>query len=397
MLQAKSKLKLSLALIGALTATTAMAVEMTDYKFVDSYFDESYVGAQFDLKDGNQDQMSYNGTFTGDYKAKFSTLPYAWDIDMDAQADISRGSNSDDEKDESYQINATGHFDSYFEKYENVFVYGMGDLGYRKLPGIDDADDPYIAAGAGIGYGRIYDATPLAKTLRITEDLKKYNLIGDLSDEGYIKVAQIIDKEAEFVSKYGVSEYKKFWFQAIEDQLRSSGALTGELGAFGIVRMQEILFEERVSARYHGWLVRAGVGKIFSNYDGESEDPTLDLEFEYGLPIGYKAQFYDKAKYSTLLNDDTGHVFENRMSYTYEISDRIDWENNWNFQYTKPSDSALEDVMTNTLASTFRYYIANRLSFDTTLSFKNVEDNIDNNGNDDWETRVMMGVSYRLK
>jgi len=157
------------------------------------------------------------------------------------------------------------------------------------------------------------------------------------------------------------------------------------------------LVDENIFSRYHGWIVRAGVGQILSNYNNDSEDPTLNLEFEYGKPIGLKSQFFEQAKYSTILNDDIGHKFTNTMTYSYEISDRIDWENKWLFNYTKPTDNTLEDITTNTLSSSFSYYIANSLSLDTTLSFNQIDDGIDNNGNDDVETKLFVGATYRLK
>jgi hypothetical protein len=379
-------------------AANVNAIEMTDYKLADSFYDESYVGLTFDLKDGNQEQTSYNGTFTGDYAAKRNSIPYAWDFSMNGNANVSRGADKDDEAEENYQLNASGNFDKYVEGYEKFFIYGSGDAGYRKTPGADTTDDPYFKVGAGVGYGRIYEATPLAKALRISEDLQDYNLVASLSDTTLLKLANIIDREDEFESKYGFREYKKYWYEAIEAALKEDGALKGEsLGAFGIVRMDEILFVERISPRYHGWIVRSGVGQIVSNYDGESTDPTFDLSFEYGLPMGYKAQFYDKALYSTIMADNVGHMFSNYMAYTYEIADKVDWENGWNFTYNKASDSDISDVTSNTISTTFRYYLANRLSVSTTLSLVGVEDDVDNNGNDDWETRLNVGLTYRLK
>jgi hypothetical protein len=378
-------------------AQNLSAIEMTDYKLAESFFDESYIGMTFDLKDGNQDQTSYNGTFMGDYKAKYNSIPYAWDFDLNGVANVSKGANDGDDSEENYQFNSIGNFDKYLDGYDKLFVYGTGQAGFRKASG-SDADDPFLKIGAGVGYGRMYEATPLAKALRITEDLIAYDLINPLSDSTMLKLANVIDRESEFKSKHGLREYKKFWYEAIEATLKEDGALKGpNLGAFGIVRIDEVLFIERVSPRYHGWLVRGGVGQILSNYDGESTDPTVDLAFEYGLPIGYKAQFYNKTLYSTILGDDVGHIFTNHMSYTYELSDRIDWENNWDFIYNKSSDENIEDVITNSITSTFRYYLANRLSFSTTLSLFGVEDDIDDNGNDDWETRINLGLTYRLK
>ncbi len=392
------RVKISIFAVGALFAVNANAIEMTDYKLAESFYDESYVGMNFDLKDGNQDQTSYNGTFTGDYRAKYNSLPSAWDIDISGRANVSRGGSDGDKSEDNYAINGSGHYDKYLEGYEKFFLYGSGEVGFRKLTGADSADDPFLKIGVGAGYGRMYNATPLAKAMRIAEDLRDYGVIKDLDDDALLKLATVIDKESEFKSKHGLSEYKKYWFEAMEGAFNDAGVLEGEsLGAFGIVRIDEILFNERVSPRYHGWLVRAGVGQILSNYDGESTDPTLDVMYEYGRPIGYKAQFYNVAKYSTILADDVGHIFTNNMSYTYEISNTIDWENSWNFRYDKASDDSIEDVITNRLSSTFRYYLANRLSLNTTLSLTSVDDSIDNNGNDDLESRFNFGITYRLK
>ncbi len=392
-----NRTKFSALAAGLVFAVSANAIEMTDYKLAESFYDESYVGMNFDLKNGNQDQTSYNGSFTGDYRAKYNSIPSAWDFNVDGKADVSRGGNDADDSEDNYIINANGHYDKYLESYENVFLYGSGELGLRKLTGAGSADDPFVKLGVGVGYGRMYNATPLAKTLRIADDLRDYGVISELDDDALLKLANVIDRESEFKSKHGLSEYKKYWFEAMEEVIKVAGALKNDtLGAFGIVRIDEILFTERVSPRYHGWLVRAGVGQILSNYDGKSTDPTLDLMFEYGKPIGYMSQFYNVAKYSTILADEVGHIFTNNMSYTYEVSNAIDWENSWNFRYDKASDVAIKDIYTNRVSSTFRFYLANRLSFNTTLSLTSVEDDI-NNENEDLETRFNFGITYRLK
>jgi hypothetical protein len=224
-----------------------------------------------------------------------------------------------------------------------------------------------------------------------------------------MKLAQLIELEPEYYSKYGPVEYKKYFFEAIEKVLKDGDVLEkdGALGAFGVVRIEEILYEERVAARYHGWLVRAGIGKIMSSYDGTTNDPTVDLAFEYGLPIGYKLQFYNIAKYSTLMVGDsdkeTGHLFTNNMSLTYEITNMIDWENAWNYRYDNSSVKDVKDITTNSLDSTFRYYLTNRLNFYTTVSLLKVDDGYTynpanaNSRNDDLETRVFTGLQYRLK
>jgi hypothetical protein len=398
------KLNLSLILIpllsSALMADELDSLDMRDYKLTDTFFDEAYVNGQFSLTSPSDDtkDTSYNGHLNSYYKLRNMSLDYAQDFKVDANYDIVKSEDKNSSSDDSYNVLATGHADKYMLDIDkNFLIYGSGTLGYRKTLGADDADDPYLKVGAGAGYGRIYDATPYAKAIRVLKDLKERNIVTEATKETALKLADVISKESEYVSKYSAREYKKYWFNDMSKLLKSTGATEKELDSFGIIRIEEILVEENIFPRYHGWIVRGGVGQILSNYHGEDEDPTLDLEFEYGQPIGLKSQFFESAKYSTILNGDVGHRFNNTMTYSYEISDRIDWENKWIFDYLKPTDDAKEDITTNILSSTFSYYIANSLSLDTTLSFNQIDDGIDNNGNDDVETKLFVGARYRLK
>jgi hypothetical protein len=400
------KISLSLILIplisSVLLADEIDNLSMTDYKLTDTFFDEAYVNGQFSLTSPSDDkkETSYNGNLNSYYKLRNMTLDYAQDFRVDGSYNIKKGEDKNSDSEDSYNILATGHADKYMlEVNKNFLVYASGTLGYRKLLGKDnDADDPLIQVGAGVGYGRIYEATPYAKAIRVLKDLRERNIItGTVTKEMALKLADLIAAEDAYKSKYSIEEYKKYWFNDISKLLKSTGATKDELNSFGIIRIEEILFDENIFPRYHGWIVRGGVGQIISNYNNKEEDPTLDAEFEYGLPIGLQSQFYEKAQYSAILNGDTGHKFTNTMSYSYELSDRVDWENKWILDYYKPSDSKLEDITTNTLSSTFSYYIANKLSFDTTLSFSKVDDGIDNNGNDDVETKLFVGARYRLK
>jgi len=377
--------------------TTTYAIEMTDYKVDDNYYENAYLNGQLNVDSGNQDQTSYNLHLNANAEVVKSTLPYSWDLRFNGNSDFSQGKNSDDDSIESYDTKATGHVDKYLQNNDKFFVYGSGELGYQKGSEADKADDPFVKVGTGAGYGRVYNATPLAKALRIVEDLLEYKIIkSDLSDKAYIALATVISQEDDYLSKYSAEEYKKYWYEAMEKVLKDNGALDKEsLGAFGIVRMDEILRVEKVSARKHGWKVRGGIGKILSNYDGESTDPTLDAEFEYGLPIGHEVQFSELLTMSKTLNSDSDAQFllGNEMKYTYEISNRIDWDNSWLLGYQK-NDKA-DDLVKNTLTTGFNYYLANRLSFDTTFSLSKISSGVGEET--DWNQNFYAGIRYRLK
>jgi len=375
----------------------ANAIEMTDYKVVDSYYQDAYLNGSLNVDSGNQEQTSYDLHLDANLKTLQSTLPYSWDLELIGNSDFTRGENEDDESKESYNTIATAHFDKYINGNEKLFAYGATKLGYQKVATADDADDPYVKVGAGMGWGRVYNATPLAKALRIVEDLKKYKIIKkDLSKDSYIKLASVIDNEDAFKSKYSPTEYKKYWYEAMEKVFKDAGVLDkSSLGAFGIVRMDEILNIEKVSNRLHGWKVRGGFGKILSNYDGESEDPTVDGEFEYGLPIGLSSQFSERLYIEKLLDDDTDTEFSltNSMIYTYELSNRIDWDNKWIIDY-QANDKG-DDIINNNISTGFIYYLPNRLNLTATFSISKRDGGVDEE--DDWNKKFVAGIQYRLK
>lgn len=328
----------------------------------------------------------------------YSTLPFSWTFEVDGTFNVERSAQKDADSEEGYEIFARTNADRYYQD-TKFFGYGSGDFGYRKAIGADDADDPYAKIGIGVGYGRVINATVLAKAMRVIEDLQKYGVITqEPTDAGYLELAEIIDREEEFESQYGSIEYEKYWFEAIEAVLLEEGILVEEtLGAMGIIRVREILINEPFSIRKHGWVVRGGMGFVLSNFDGSESDPSVDASFEYAYPYTYRLQLIERVNYSTILSDDIVHQINNVVSATYEVSDRVDWENRWSLGITVPSDSDLENVISNNFSTTFRYYISNKINLDTTLSLTHLDDGIDDNGNDDLETTIFAGVTYRIR
>jgi hypothetical protein len=375
-------------------------IQLTDYKVVEGSYTDAYLNAGLTLEGGNQDQTSYDAYIGANTNILYTTAAYAWSVNGIANGAWSRGPNDTDDAVHNYDAFISTKFDKYLFNDDTWFGYGSADIGYRKQSTASKADDPFLKIGAGMGYGRIYDATPLAKAMRIVEDLIGYRLIkANISEKAVLDMAKIIDLEDEFISKYGSNEYKKYWYQAMENSLKKSHALIGDnLGTFGIVRISEILDTQKVAPRYHGWKVRAGLGKIISNYDGESEDPTFDVGFEYDVPMGHEAQFTENALFSTVLNSDSNLIYtaQNQMTYTYEISDRVDWENTWQLGYDAYDEG--DNVMNNTLSTGFRYYLANRLTYNLTFSMAKTDGT---NGQSvetpDWDTKFYTGLTYRLK
>lgn len=378
----------------------AMAISLTDYEIPESFSRDLYVNGAFNTSGGNQDQASYSAFASGNFNTRYSTIPRVWTLQVDGQYDLFRGATDGDETDDGYNINSIGTLNNYYQD-TKVFGYGEADLRFRKPMGISSTDDPYAHFEVGAGYGRVYDATPLAKAIRIVEDLREYGVISrDLTDAGYMKLAHILDKESEYASKYSTAEYRKYWFDDMAKVFKEEGVLVGpELTPLGVVRMMEILVidgGERFSTRNHGWLVRAGVGYLASDYFGEDEDPTLNAAFMYYLPLSLKLQFSEELRYKTILDSDETHEITNRLGLTYEISNKIDWENSHLIEVTLPSKKGSEDVIKNTLSSGFYYYLTNQMSASAVLSLTHLEDNNSATDNGDVDYRIFLGIQYRL-
>ena len=379
--------------------STINAIEMTDYRVIYGQYDEAYINGSFNLESGNQEQISYDLDFDANTRSIFTTAPYAFEFFAQGSSNFSQTEDKNSSTQKAYSIFAATRYDKYLN-YNNLFIYSSNDLGYRKQKEAKKADKTLIKIGLGIGYGRVYNATPLALTLRIIEELNKYQIIrGQLSDVQMLKLAKIIGMKTNYISKYGNIEYKKFWFTEMEKIFQDANILlNNSLGTFGVIKMTEVIEIEKISGRFHGWKIRTGTGQTLSSYDGKSESSTIDGEFSYGLPIGYKAQYIEHALIGKNLDTSTVLDFEltNNMSYTYEITDLIDWENIWNFNYSEYSKG--DDVIKNELSTGFRYYLANNLTIDSTLNLQKTDGT---NGasieTPEWDTSIFMGVRYRLK
>ena len=372
---------------GSVAAAQAEPVTLFDYTEATSAYEDAYINGQFNVQDGNQDQSSYNLDLDVEYDRVFSSPDQNTKIEFDGETSRERGPNEGDKTDSYYQATGAVTSDQYFQPGSNAgFWYGEGEVGIQK-----DMEDPYTKLTLGVGYGRVVNATPMATAIRLVEALQERGILQTTPSKAtYNKVANVIAREDEYRSKYGAADYEMTWIQDIEN------ALGSELTTKGAIKSYDVLTNERISTRKHGWLVRAGVGAIISDYDGSDSKPALELGAEYHYPLSNRTQFSNEALITTTLDDgDNSYHARNDMSLTYEVSDRVDWENTWGIDYAAYDNA--NDTTTNILSSTYRYYLSNELSFTVTGRLTNVEDEIRNNGNDRVDRAVLMGLTYRLK
>lgn len=386
------KTKLAAAVsVALLSASGAALAEVTlyDYTEATSAYEDAYLSGQFSASDGNQGQTAYDAELSLDYDRVFSSPNRNVGVSFYADGSISRGSTDGAKSDSTYLASGSVTADNYFRPgSKGAFWYGSADLGLKK-----DAEDPYAKVGVGLGYGRVVNVTPMAKAIRLVEALREQGaLTATPSVAVYQQVANIVSRENEYKSKFGYGSYDQHWIADMEK------ALGGNLGAGGVIKANDVLQNEFISSRKYGWLVRAGVGAVVSNYDGtDGGDPSLDFGAEYHRPLNNRTQFSNVASLSTIYGDDNAaYQVNNAMTLTHELTDKIDWENAWLLDYSKSGEDNVEDVTTNTLSSTFRYYLDNQLDLTLTAKASKVNDSIEND-NEKVDTSLNMGVSYRLR
>ncbi|GAA0402883.1 hypothetical protein GCM10009133_09510 [Cocleimonas flava] len=368
---------------------------ITDYEKATSAYEDAYFSGNLNLDSGNQDQTSYDLDLSIDYEKVFSSKNRNTKLDFLGTGTVSRGSSDGDDRESTYQALGSVTVDNYFNPDKSeAFWYGKGEVGLKK-----GQEDPFTKATAGVGYGRVINVTPMARSIRIIQELKENGFIkADPTNATYQQVAQIIEREAEYRSKYGFEDYEQYWVQDIETALKASGMTNGATGlnARAILKSYDVLVNERISTRKSGWLVRAGVGAVLSDYDGEDGKPALEIGAEYHKPLSNRTQFSNEAIATATLKDgDDSFNFNNAMSLTHELTDKIDWENKWTLDHNE-SDIGPE-LTTNTIGSTFLYSLTNKLDFSVEAKLTDTDDRIADNGNDDLDKSLTMGVRYRLK
>ncbi len=398
--------KLPLSLIGIfLLSSSTYAIELTDYKVIEGEYSDAYLDGSLNVNDdSDKEQTSYNANVSAKLNSVYTTAPYTLKYYIQGQGSTVRGSDNNDSRESQYNAEAYIKGNKYINNDDTYYVYGDSKLKYQKLSTLSKASDPYLEIGAGMGYGRMYIATPLASAMRIAEDLKEYKIIKpSVSDKALIALAKIIGLESQYASKYGSNDYKQYWYSDMEKVLKENDALVNnELSATGVVRLNSILStndSRSVLSRLHGWTVQAGAGQVLSDYNGNSGDTTVNAEFDYALPFGYTSQLQETLSTAKVLDSssDLDYKITNKLYYTYELSDKIDWINSWNLEFSKANNSG-DDVTTNSLGTTFRYYLANQLTFNTTLSLNKADgNNLGIRETKGWNTALTSSISYRLK
>ena len=309
--------------------------------------------------------------------SRFNTL---FDLNRDGildTADLDEFSNVFGQKAEddlTYKSGFSGRGKKYFQNGSDFF--GFGDFNIRMS---DTFDRPDTDVTPGLGYGRFISATPLAKAVRIEAFLLKEKATsGYLPREKLVELGHVIQREDEFEERYGPT-YRKWWFEEMERVIISSSVAPKGIGAGGILRINEVLFEERVNERFYGWETSAGVNfQTTAPFTGQARrDPGASFGLRYAKPIGWKHQVSGRIDLASPLTGRFGKEYKLTFSkdYVYEMSNRIDFilRDNLALDILGGTGTKNRHIISNVLSAAFIFFVENKTTFSVNAQFDKVE------------------------
>ncbi len=368
-------------------------ISLYDYDEATSSFEDAYLNFDMNVgKDREDSQAAYSARLRVDAQRVLSSPSRDLDLDFSGLGNIGRSGAAGANSTNNYAFNTSITADNYFTPGSNRGFW-FGSVGIK---GDDSFDDLDTRLSVGLGYGRVTNVTPMAKAIRLVEELRGRGALSSAPSKAvYRSIANIISRESEYKSKHGgkAKFYQQHWVGDIEKALGSS------LSAAGILGVRDVLIDENISVRRYGWKVRAGLSYVGTDFSGLKNNPGVLLGAEYHVPLSNSKQFSNETEITTTFDDSNAYALNNDMTLTYEVDDRIDWINNWNLNY---NHSAVDDddVSTNTISSTFAYELGNSLDLTLTGLVKNSSGNdtlSPGERADGTDRLINLGVRYRLR
>ena len=337
---------------------------------VDAGILANYLYLQSGFGSSALDSSRYNPAFDLNKDGAIDTL----DVQAFGQA---FGGKAED--DLNYKTQFSGRAKKYLRRGSDFF--GFGDFNFRHN---DTFNRPDTDLTPGLGYGRFISATALAKAVRIEEFLlNEGGITGHMPKESLVELGHVIAREGEFKEGYGIT-YRKWWFEEMERAIVHSGAAPGGIGAGGILRINEVLFEERVNERFYGWEASGGVNfQTTVPLNGQPRrDPGATIGLRYAWPIGWKHQLSGRVDLISPFTAQFGKVYKLTITedYVYEVSNRIDFilRDTFVLDIRDPSNlgqdgSVGRHIVSDLLSASFVFFVENKTNFSINMQLDKVE------------------------
>lgn len=316
------------------------------------------------------------------FKKFYTSLPFAYSIDMAGTASYNREPSG----------NRIGTFSTTIkpriQKYlwKNIFIVDDIDFALDK-----EFDWPGIDMTIGFGYGRFINATALRKTVRIEDFFLKEGIISDhLPKKTMVELGHIIEKKNEYENLYG-TRYENYWYEDMSNEITKSGLVLGSIGAIGVLRIQEVLFQERINDRFYGWDFTTGIQFQLVNPEKEQPrpSPAMSVNLRYSRPISWRTQINTDLKLHTPFSKNFGreYNFSNETDFIYEITNKISFTAFHLFRVRKPKN--MDARFITALTFSFNFFIENKISL-------TASEQINKSEGLPYRQSFALGINYRI-
>lgn len=378
-----------------LLPVVVLAVDLTTYETDRSQYQVISTGLNYQLNITEGQVNSHIGKLSLNFE-RFQTTP-SWSYALNFFGNITGNFETD-----TAGTDTTDIFDYLIQwdaKYNLFFGSGNDFFGFGKLEGeaLTAYDYPATRAIIGVGYGRFTAATPLARAVRIQDEMLEQGVLLDILPHGpLMSFANELSPEVmqEYKDKYYY--WEREYYKGLERILNESGLLaSSQLGSAGSLIVSDVL-DEYISPRYHGYEINLGVGyDLFPAYEADGRSAFASLNFEYARPIAVRSQFVGKTNLRLPFTEGKfgkeihGGLF---LSMLYEVGSTLDligsYKLNIDRTRTGPGNQYSVEI-NNRITGTFDYLIVDHLVMSNTVS-------INHSSRTDLSADVSSTINYRF-
>ncbi|HCR17047.1 MAG TPA: hypothetical protein DIU35_06150 [Candidatus Latescibacteria bacterium] len=384
-------LGLAILILSRAGSAAAQNVSVSDYEVPISRADILRIDAfSFNYVTEGEEAVVQTGDLTVVYKKFYESQPYAYSIDLNGGTSFNKD-NINDKWTGNLLPQLKTNFKKYRTKQGNLFFSWGTDSRHDVFWGTGRSfDRPMVDMTVGVGYGRFINATALRKAVRIEEFFLDEGIISEHLPKGMmIEFAHIIERESEYKEIHG-NRYQNYWFEDMLAEIEKSGQVHGEIG-YGLLRMQEVLFKERINDRFYGWDLTAGVQfEVLTPFEGQDRRaPALSFNFRYSRPLSWSTQINTDLNADTPFSGDFGRVYNisQDTDFIYEITNKVSFTTFHTFRINKRS--GMDARLSTSISIAFNFFIENKINLALSESITTVE-------GEPFRQSFNVGLSYRI-
>ncbi len=220
-----------------------------------------------------------------------------------------------------------GTFRYYLSSVQPIFGFGGVNTSYS----IGQAK-PAVNVSIGVGYGRFTNVTPLAKAVKIQDDLLGMKAIANpLSDKALMAVATVIGKRVEYKTV-------KDLIAAIQPIIEKDAGVT--LGARAILTIEDDVRAtgDQVSC---GWAIQAGLGYDLISPAGGPQNLLLTISGDAAFAPQPGAQLTLHGNFSGPVDIVAENTLTVNATYNYIVNSDMSLALNYQLQRVQPSAGAV--------------------------------------------------------